>query len=353
MSIIEVTGNPRHDQLVHLIAERGYMNIEELAQLLDVSTQTVRRDIRKLSEQGLITRHHGGAGRVSSVMNTAFEQRELSLTAEKRAIAEAVADYLPERCTVFITIGTTVEAVARALLNRRDLRIITNSLRVAQILYKNQDIEVMVPGGTLRAHNGGIIGPGAVDFIEGFRADYLNRVLYKCPNCNAEGKTEGKGTTLTCHSCGVQYELTETGYLKCLNAEGKFTHIPDWYKWEREQVRASLQDGSYKLETDVDIAMMVDFKAIYKVGTGKLTHDENGFKLTGCDGKLEYNQPALACYGLYADYYWYELGDVICIGNHDALYYCFPKAGVSVAKTRMATEELYKLKKVRPAKVTQ
>lgn len=94
MSIIEVTGNPRHDQLVHLIAERGYMNIEELAQLLDVSTQTVRRDIRKLSEQGLITRHHGGAGRVSSVMNTAFEQRELSLTAEKRAIAEAVADYL-------------------------------------------------------------------------------------------------------------------------------------------------------------------------------------------------------------------------------------------------------------------
>lgn len=84
MSIIEVTGNPRHDQLVHYITERGYMNIEELAQLLDVSTQTVRRDIRKLSEQGLITRHHGGAGRVSSVMNTAFEQRELSLTQKKK-----------------------------------------------------------------------------------------------------------------------------------------------------------------------------------------------------------------------------------------------------------------------------
>ena len=188
---------------------------------------------------------------------------------------------------------------------------------------------------------------------EPFRADGLDRILFRCPHCGAEGKTEGKGTTLTCHSCGIQYELTETGYLKCLNAESKFTHIPDWYKWEREQVRASLQDGSYKLETDVDIAMMVDFKAIYKVGTGKLIHDENGFKLTGCDGKLEYNQPALACYGLYADYYWYELGDVICIGNHDALYYCFPKAGVSVAKTRMATEELYKLKKARPAKVAQ
>ncbi|MFP2504716.1 MULTISPECIES: DeoR/GlpR family DNA-binding transcription regulator [Buttiauxella] len=173
MSITELTGNPRHDQLVHYIAERGYMNIEDLAQLLDVSTQTVRRDIRKLSEQGLITRHHGGAGRVSSVMNTAFEQRELSLTQEKQAMAEAIADYIPERCTVFITIGTTVEAIARALLGRRDLRIITNSLRVAQILYKNQDIEVMVPGGTLRSHNGGIVGPSAVSFVEGFRADYL------------------------------------------------------------------------------------------------------------------------------------------------------------------------------------
>ena len=92
---------------------------------------------------------------------------------------------------------------------------------------------------------------------ESFRADGLDRILFRCPHCGAEGKTEGKGTTLTCHSCGKVYTLTEYG---ALEAEGAaFTHIPDWYKWEREQVRASLQDGSYKLETDVDIAMMVDF----------------------------------------------------------------------------------------------
>ena len=133
MSLTELTGNPRHDQLLTLIADRGYMNIDELAQLLDVSTQTVRRDIRKLSEQGLITRHHGGAGRASSVVNTAFEQREVSLTEEKRAIAEAIADYIPDGSTIFITIGTTVEHVARALLNHNHLRIITNSLRVARI----------------------------------------------------------------------------------------------------------------------------------------------------------------------------------------------------------------------------
>lgn len=167
MSLTELTGNPRHDRLLMLIDERGYMNIDELASLLEVSTQTVRRDIRKLSEQGLITRHHGGAGRASSVVNTAFEQREISWTQEKKAIAEAVADYIPDGSTIFITIGTTVEQVARALLNHNHLRIITNSLRVAHILYNNPRFEVMVHGGTLRPHNSGIIGPSAAAFVAG------------------------------------------------------------------------------------------------------------------------------------------------------------------------------------------
>ncbi len=183
---------------------------------------------------------------------------------------------------------------------------------------------------------------------ESFRADGLNRILYRCPHCGTEGKTEGRGTTLTCHSCGIQYELTEQGTLRALNGEGKFHHIPDWYKWEREQVRKELEDGTYSLDIDVDIGMMVDFKAIYMVGAGRLTHTSQGFTLTGCDGRLHYTQGPLACYSLYADYFWYELGDVICIGNHDVLYYCFPKGGDVVAKTRIATEELYKLKKRRP-----
>ena len=110
-------------------------------------------------------------------------------------------------------------------------------------------------------------------------------------------------------------------------------------------MKQELEAGTYRLEADEDVAMMVDYKAIYEVGSGKLIHDENGFYLTGCDGKLQYTQGPLSCYGLYADYYWYELGDVICIGNSDALYYCFPKGGDVVAKTRLATEELYKLKK--------
>ncbi len=185
-----------------------------------------------------------------------------------------------------------------------------------------------------------------VKITEPFRADGLHRILYKCPACDQEGHMEGKGITLTCHSCGKQWTLTELGQLEAVSGQTEYPHIPDWYAWQRRQVKAALEDGSYLLDTDVQIGMMVDYKAIYMVGEGHLTHSNAGFHLTGCDGKLDYSQGPLACYGLYSDYYWYEVGDVICIGNQDALYYCFPKHA-DVAKTRMAAEELYKLKKRR------
>ncbi len=185
---------------------------------------------------------------------------------------------------------------------------------------------------------------------EPFRADGLNRILYRCPHCHTEGQTVGKGITLTCRSCGKVYTLDEYGYLTAEDAA--FTHIPDWYAWQRQQVRKELEEGTYRLERNVQIGMLVDTKALYMVGSGKLVHDADGFRLTGCDGKLDYTQGPLFCYSLYADYFWYEIGDVICIGNKDALYYCFPEGGDVVAKTRLATEELYKMKKLRKTAAT-
>ncbi len=182
-----------------------------------------------------------------------------------------------------------------------------------------------------------------IETNEPFRADGLHRILYKCTECSEEGKTEGKGTKFTCKHCGKEWELTEYGELKSIGFTSRFSHIPDWYEWERNCVKEELESDTYRLETDVKIGMMVDYKAIYTVGEGHLIHDNSGFTLTGCDGKLNYSQNPLASYGLYADYFWYELGDVICIGNKDALYYCFPQNNTPVAKARLATEELYKL----------
>lgn len=80
---------------------------------------------------------------------------------------------------------------------------------------------------------------------------------------------------------------------------------------------------------------------------GNLRHSKEGFLLTGMDGKLDYSQPPIHSYSLYSDFYWYEIGDVICIGDKDKQYYCFPKGMKDiVAKTRLATEELYKITKV-------
>ncbi len=181
---------------------------------------------------------------------------------------------------------------------------------------------------------------------EPFRADGLNRVLYKCPHCNEEGKMVGKGITLKCEGCGAAYTLDEYGFLKGDNVETKFTHIPDWFKWERECVKNELINGQYSMNADVDIYMIADRKFLYKVGTGTLSHTSEGFHLTGCNGKIDYIQKPSASYSLNADYFWYEIGDMINIGDMKKAFYCFPKnAGDIVAKTRLATEELYKLSK--------
>ena len=189
-----------------------------------------------------------------------------------------------------------------------------------------------------------------IEITEPFRADGLHRILYKCAHCGAEGETEGKGTRFVCHHCGKEYELDTLGRLRALDGETEFPHIPDWYAWERDEVRREIEAGTYRLDTEVEIAVLVDFKAIYKVGSGRLVHDLTGFTLDGCDSKLHFARPARQCYSLYADYYWYELGDMICIGDTEAQYYCFPKGNVPVAKARLATEELYKLLRAKRGK---
>jgi hypothetical protein len=154
----------------------------------------------------------------------------------------------------------------------------------------------------------------------------------------------GKDTFLLCTACGKKYELTEYGYLKALNGETKFDHVPDWFNWQRESVRNEILEDTYLLDVPVDIYILKDTKCLYQVGEGNLKHDQNGFHLTGCEGKIDYKQKPSSSYCLNSDYFWYEIGDVIGIGDSNMLYYCFPKVkGDIVAKARLATEEMYKI----------
>lgn len=178
------------------------------------------------------------------------------------------------------------------------------------------------------------------------RADFLNRVLYKCPHCGVEGKMLGKGEYIGCENCKKSYKLTEYGFLEATDGDGRFTHVPDWYRWEREEVRREIEAGTYSLDVAVDIMVAVDLKTLYKVGEGRLIHNLQGFTLDVCSGKLHFTEKPLSSYSLYSDFNWYEIGDVISIGNQNIQYYCFPKGEGGhdvVAKARLAVEEMYKL----------
>ncbi len=119
----------------------------------------------------MILRHHGGAALPSSSV-TSWHDRKATQTAEKERIARRVASEIPDGATLFIDIGTTPEAVAHALLDHNDLRIVTNNLNVANTLMVKEDFRIILAGGELRSRDGGIIGEATLDFISQFRLDF-------------------------------------------------------------------------------------------------------------------------------------------------------------------------------------
>ena len=183
-----------------------------------------------------------------------------------------------------------------------------------------------------------------VRIVEDFRADGLERVLYKCPRCKKEGKMLGKGIHVTCLECGAEYELDEYGELIATKGESDFTHVPDWYKWERDEVRREIESGEYRLDIPVDLWISTDTSGVYGVGEGRLVHTQGGFRLTGADGEIDYEHKPLASHTICADFNFYERGDVIALSGPDCIYYCFPKDQTTpVAKARLAHEEIYKI----------
>ena len=164
--------NPRQLRLLEEVRTRQSATVEQLAETLGVTLQTVRRDVQRLAEQGLVRRFHGGVRiPTSSVENLAHTQRETLHADGKARIARAVAEQVPNDCSLILNIGTTTEAIAKALLHHRGLRVITNNLNVAAILSSNPECEVIVAGGVVRARDRGIVGEAAVDFIRQFRVD--------------------------------------------------------------------------------------------------------------------------------------------------------------------------------------
>ncbi len=164
--------NKRQYQLVDLVREHGYVSIEALAKHLSVSLQTVRRDITFLSDQSLLERHHGGVGILPGTKSLAYTSRKNNNVDAKTLIGEAIAAKIPNGVSVFIDIGTTMEAVAHALIHHKSLTVITNHVGVALILNENTGFEIMIPGGLLRSRDRAITGEAATEFLLKQRVNY-------------------------------------------------------------------------------------------------------------------------------------------------------------------------------------
>lgn len=162
----------RHVRLVEQIGAVGHGKVEDLAKSLGVTPQTIRRDLRQLDQQGVVSRVQGGAMLRSRLDNLAYHSRQALAADAKSRIGDAAAALIPDDVSLFINIGTTVEAAASRLLPRQRLMVVTNNLNVAEILADAPGIEVIVAGGRLRAEDRAVVGPLAVDFLSAFKVEY-------------------------------------------------------------------------------------------------------------------------------------------------------------------------------------
>ncbi|ASK28097.1 DeoR/GlpR family DNA-binding transcription regulator [Neisseria chenwenguii] len=163
----------RHEKIIELVREHHYMSVDALAQALDVTPQTIRRDINLLCENNVLHRYHGGAT-MGGILESELQQgRRSSQQDEKHTIAQMIAAQIPDNASLFVSIGTTMEAVAAALVKqRKNLRIITNNIYVATVAAARSDYTVIITSGVVRPVDGGITGVATVDFINQFKVDY-------------------------------------------------------------------------------------------------------------------------------------------------------------------------------------
>lgn len=162
----------RQQEIAEIARRYGRVTVDELVAQFDVTAQTIRKDLNELCDRRILSRVHGGAVISSGVTNLGYEQRRDLAAQEKALIGRMCAERIPDSTSLFINLGTTTEAVARALLRHRDLLVITNNLNVANILIDNPTCEVIIAGGMLRRADRGIIGEATVGFVKQFKVDY-------------------------------------------------------------------------------------------------------------------------------------------------------------------------------------
>ncbi|MBE6640695.1 MAG: 1-acyl-sn-glycerol-3-phosphate acyltransferase [Ruminococcaceae bacterium] len=183
---------------------------------------------------------------------------------------------------------------------------------------------------------------------EPYRAEGMHKILYQCPHCLTESKMDSKGTEIFCTECGKRWNLNEDGTLSALEGETEFSHVPDWFEWERANVIKQVEDGTYSFEDEVYVYSLPRCWRFEKLGYGRLTHDpENGFVLEGnyrsADYRIERKPLQTNSLHIEYDYCYIDPYDCVDISTENDSFYCYPKKQNVVTKMAFATEAIYQM----------
>ncbi|MEN6635216.1 MAG: 1-acyl-sn-glycerol-3-phosphate acyltransferase [Clostridiaceae bacterium] len=177
------------------------------------------------------------------------------------------------------------------------------------------------------------------------RAEGLHKVLYQCPHCQTEYQMESKGSQLICSACKKRWEMDELGSLHAVDGETEFSHIPDWYEWERVNVRREVEAGTYAFYAPVRVMSLPNAKGYIHIGDGTLTHNMEGFVVrgSGAYGDFEMVKPVPSLYSCHIELdYLGKYGDCVDLNTLEDTWYCYPQShDYAVTKIALATEELY------------
>ncbi|MFK7751438.1 MAG: DeoR/GlpR family DNA-binding transcription regulator [Sedimentitalea sp.] len=162
----------RQEAILGLLRAHDRVDVEDLAGHFDVSTQTIRSDLRGLAQGGLVARTRGGARHVPAATSRDYSERRKQMADQKEALGTLAASLIPDNCSVALNIGTTTEQVARALSAHSGLVVMSNNINIINALMSSPIKELILVGGAVRQSDGAIVGEDAVEFISRYKVDF-------------------------------------------------------------------------------------------------------------------------------------------------------------------------------------
>ncbi len=185
---------------------------------------------------------------------------------------------------------------------------------------------------------------------EDFRAEGIHKILYQCPHCKTESQMDSKGHEIFCNACQKRWTLNEDGSITAQNGKTEFSRVPDWFNWEKTQVRNQIINGEYSFFDEVDVYSLPRCMKFEHLGKAKLSHTpDDGFVIEGFYNNAPYRvqrtPQSMNSLHVEYDYCYIKPYDCIDISTEKDSFYCYPTKQNVITKLAFATEILHEIKK--------